>query len=398
MSQENIIQFIESTAESIRNRTFVKMSLGNYKGEDRHLQKILVRLIKTKKGIRLFFLFRYETRDTAKNFKQTEGLKRIQEMLGTEFFSGHLFTTEKNLQLDIGKKGRSRLNRGKPTFTSAPDLEHDRAKNTLIDPNSFYLKALGITTDRGRIRSRQHDKWKQINRFVETLKNLIENSELSENKRIAILDMGCGKGYLTFAAYDYFANTRGIKTSLTGVDKRPELVSLCNDIAKSANFEGLEFVEGEINSYEPSSPDVLIALHACNVATDEAIFKGISKSAKLIVVAPCCHQEVRPQIKAPDLLKGVLKHGAVLDREAETITDGLRSILMESRGYETRIFEFISNEHTPKNNMIVGNLSSRTDIDASEFTTQAEDLMKFYGIENQRLATLLLNREKRAKS
>ena len=155
MSAENISKFVSHLSESIANDTFVKMTLGNYRGNDSLLQKLLIRLIDTKKGSRLFFLYKYETRDTAKNFDHEEGLKLIESFLGNDFFAGHLFTTKNNLQLDIGKKGKSRLNFAKPTFANKPDLDHDKAKTRIVDPNSPFLKALGISSDFGEVHAKQ---------------------------------------------------------------------------------------------------------------------------------------------------------------------------------------------------------------------------------------------------
>jgi SAM-dependent methyltransferase len=390
MSVENVEKFIGELARSLREETFVKLTLGNYKGADAHLQKILARLVETKKGARLFFLYRYDTRDTAKNYDFTEGVAKVREYLGRDFFSGHLFTTENDFQLDIGKKGKSRLNAGKPTFKTKPSVAHDKEKQVLIDPNSFYLRALGITTDKGEIRDKQQDKWKQINKFVETLAKLFDNSLLKDRRELNIVDMGSGKGYLTFATYDYFKNTRGLDVRVTGVDTKAELVALCSDIAASSEFENLKFVRGWIGDYDLRDVDVLIALHACNTATDDAIYKGIRAAADLIVCSPCCHQEIRPQIKPPALLKDILKHGVMLEREAETITDGLRALLLEKSGYAAKIFEFIGTEHTPKNNMIVGTRQKK-EIDAERYEREIADLKNFYGIERQRLESLLKN-------
>ncbi|MDQ3750825.1 MAG: SAM-dependent methyltransferase [Acidobacteriota bacterium] len=387
---ENIEKFIAEFARSLHENTFVKMTLGNYRGNDAYLQKLLIRLVETKKGTRLFFLFRQDTRDTAKNFDFTEGVAKVKEFLGTDFFSGHLFTLENDFQLDIGKKGKSRLNFAKPTFKTKPEVSHDREKQVLVNPNSFYLKALGITTDRGEIRDKQQDKWRQINKFVETLGSLIDKSPLAERRELNVVDMGSGKGYLTFAAYDYFKNTRGIDVKITGVDTKSELVSIDNDIARASEFENLKFVHGWIGDYNLQNVDVLIALHACNTATDDAIFKGIKAEADLIVVAPCCHQEIRPQMKAPDFLGGIFRHGVMLEREAETLTDGLRALLLEKSGYSTRLFEFISTEHTPKNNMIVGTRTTKN-VDAEKIAEQIEAIKNFYGIQEQRLENLLKN-------
>jgi SAM-dependent methyltransferase len=388
MSAENLEKFISELARSLHETTFVKLTLGNYKGTDEHLQKLLVRLVETKKGTRLFFLYRYDTRDTAKNFDFTEGVTKIRSYLGADFFSAHLFTTQNDFQLDLGKKGKSRLNVGKPTFKTQPSTQHNREKQILVNPNSFYLKALGITTDKGEIRDKQQDKWKQINKFIETLAKLFDNSLLKERRELKIVDMGAGKGYLTFATYDYFKNTRGIDVKITGVDTKSELVGLCNDIAGASEFENLQFVHGWIGDYDLRDADILIALHACNTATDDAIFKGIAAGASLIVCAPCCHQEIRPQIKPPALLKDILKHGIILEREAESLTDGLRALLLERSGYSAKIFEFIGTEHTPKNNMIVGTRHERK-VDAENYEQEIKAIKDFYGIEHQRLETLL---------
>lgn len=385
---ENVEKFISELAKALQEKTFVKMTLGNYKGADEHLQKILVRLVENKKGAKLFFLYRYDTRDTAKNYDFSEGTKILSEIIGKEFFAGHLFTTKNDFQLDIGKKGKSRLNTAKPTFTVRPATTHDREKKRFVQKESFYLQALGITTDRGEIKDKQQDKWKQINKFVETLGRLFENSLLKDRKELKIVDMGCGKGYLTFAAYDYFKNILGLDVKVTGVDTKKELVGLCNDIAKTCEFNDLQFVNGWIGDYNLPETDILIALHACNTATDDAIYKGIKANADLILVAPCCHQEIRPQIKSPEFLDGILRHGVILERTAETITDGLRSLLLEKSGYTTKLFEFIATEHTPKNNMLVGTRIEKKD-DAETFARQINQIKEFYGIKEQRLETLL---------
>lgn len=385
---ETIDKFTEELTRSLSQGRFVRLTLGNYKGPDEHLQKILVRLVSTKKGTRLFFLYRSETRDTAKNYDFDTGVALIAEALDTGFHSGHLFTTENDFQLDIGKKGKSRLNIAKPTFTAVSTTEHNREKTVQIDPNTSYLKALGITDDNGRIRDRQQDKWRQINKFVETLASLVDKSELKDAGKLRIVDMGCGKGYLTFAAYDFFKNTRDLDVSVTGVDVKSDLVDLCNGIAAACEFDALKFEIGSIADYDVGEVDILIALHACNTATDEAIFKGIEAKADLIVAAPCCHQEIRPQIKPPEMFRDILKHGVMLERVAETVTDGLRSLILEREGYATKLFEFVAVEHTPKNNMLVGTRLIKPP-DPQRFAHEINAVKSFYGIEHQRLEVLL---------
>ncbi len=386
---ENGDKLITALADSLTNGTFVKATLGNYRGPDEHLQKLLIRPVTTRKGGRLFFLYRGDVRDTAKNFSYAEGIRQITELIAVDRFrSAHLFTTENDWQFELGKKGKSRLNIAKPTFKTAPQQKHDREKKVQVAPDSFYLRSLGITDDNGRVRDRERPKWKQINRFVEILASVIDQSELKDRGSLQIVDMGSGKGYLTFAAYDFLKNIRGINVKMTGVDTRSELVDLCSDVASAAGFDGLDFAVGSIADFPLEAANIVIALHACNTATDDAIYKGIRAGAEVIIVSPCCHQELRPQITPPPMLKDVLKHGVMLERTAEMLTDSLRSLLLEREGYSTKMIEFVGIEDTPKNNMIVGT-RLQSPHDPERFDLQIASIKNEYGLVEQRLETLL---------
>ncbi|MEO8042513.1 MAG: SAM-dependent methyltransferase [Acidobacteriota bacterium] len=381
-------EFIDELGRSLSANEFVKLTLSNYRGTEPHLQKVSVRMIETKKGRRLFFQYRYETRDISKNYDPAEAVRRIQDLVSSGFRSGHLFTESKDLQLTVGKRS-SRIVTGKATIKKAAATGHDREKNSLVDASAFYLKALGITTDNGEVRAQQQNKWRQINKYVEILGSLFDTSSLKDRTEVSIVDMGSGKGYLTFAAYDYFAKVRGLEVRMTGVETRKELVELCNQISEANGYDGLKFVDGTIADFDVRDADILIALHACDTATDDALYKGIAAKAEIIVAAPCCHKELRRQIRPPDLLKDILKHGTMLEREAETITDGLRAMLLERSGYSTKVFEFVPIEHTPKNNIIVG---TRKPVDNSETTRlqgQIDAIKAMYGIREQRLENLL---------
>lgn len=383
-----IENFLDELAKSLSSGSFVRLMISNYKGAQPDLQKIAVRMIETKKGRRVSVQKRLETRETVKNYDIGNGIEVIREFLAAGFRNAHLFTTSGDFQLTIGKK-RSRVVAGKATFPDPASKSHDREKRSLIDRDAYYLKALGVTADDGSVRGRQQDKWRQINKYLEILRDLFDRSALGEDKQVRIVDMGSGKGYLTFAAYDYFANVRGLNIEMTGVDERTELVELCNQIADAAGFAGLKFANGTIADFDAGNVDVLIALHACDTATDDALFKGIAAGAKVIVAAPCCHKEIRKQLKPPEVLRDILKHGSMLEREAETITDGLRSMLLEMRGYQTRVFEFVPIEHTPKNNMIAAVRRRDADVDRQTIRKRIDAVKSFYGITDQRLENRL---------
>jgi SAM-dependent methyltransferase len=382
---DDISKFITAIGKSLADETFVKLTLGNYKGAEEQLQKILIRRIVTKKGDRLDFTYRYKTRDVAKNYALDDSLNVLRKLVGRDFHSGNLFTSENDIQLEVKKKA-THLSVTKASFSSKPATEHDREKNYLVDPRSRYLHELGITSSKGEILGKQRDKWTQINKFVEIVSGLIDESKLKNSKKLTIVDMGSGKGYLTFALYDHLKNTRGLDTKITGVEVRTELVSLCNDVAKRCGFTGLNFVRNTIEGFEFENADVLIALHACDTATDDALFKGISSNAEIMIAAPCCHKEIRSQIRPPELLRGLLKHGTLIENEAESLTDGLRALLLEREGYKTKVFEFVGVEHTPKNNMIVGVRGARPNLKVAD---QIREIKAFYGIANQRLEWLL---------
>jgi hypothetical protein len=184
------------------------------------------------------------------------------------------------------------------------------------------------------------------------LEPFIRELQLPDGFHVA--DMGSGKGYLTFALYDFLTNISGKAPLMTGVESRKELVELCNKISERASFTNLKFIRGNIREVALERPDILIALHACDTATDDAIFRGITAGASLIVCAPCCHKQIRKEFNVTNELKAITKHGILEERQAEIITDAIRALILEAHGYKTKVFEFISTDHTPKNLMIVG--------------------------------------------
>jgi SAM-dependent methyltransferase len=231
-------------------------------------------------------------------------------------------------------------------------------------------------------------KWKQIDKFVEIFDHAVASSALRERARVRVVDFGAGKGYLTFAVHDHLVRTLGKQAEVTGVELRPDLVALGNRAAADAGMEGLGFVQGDIRSQAPPAMDVMIALHACDTATDHALHLGVRAGAEVILAAPCCHKELRPQILPPALLRPLLHHGIHLGQQAEMVTDGLRALLLEAEGYATRVFEFVALEHTSKNKMILA-VRRPQPRDPAATLAQVRALKEFYGVREQALETLL---------
>ena len=353
---EQIEQFTSALDLSLSSKNFVKVSLGNYKGNEEALKQILVRQVLIKRESKLAFTFRYKTRDVVKNLNLNEGINLISEYLITGFKIGTLFTTERDLILEELNNGKIVLRESPASSAAAPSVNHDKEKARLIKPDSnSYLTELKITDADGKVFKNAQDKFRQINHYIEILSSLIK--ELPEGTIKKVADMGSGKGYLTFALYDYLHSVLKLKTEVIGVEYSQDMVNLCNQVADKSAFDKLKFVQGTIEEYNAEDVNLLIALHACDTATDDAIFKGIKAHAELIVVAPCCHKQIRKEIeqhKVKNEVSFLTKYGIFLERQAEMVTDGIRALILEYFGYKTKVFEFISDAHTPKNVLVVG--------------------------------------------
>ncbi|MFK7903569.1 MAG: SAM-dependent methyltransferase [Chitinophagales bacterium] len=376
-------QILTTTLQSLQNNTFAKLSLGNYKGAEPNLKNIRIKRTIIKRTDKLSFTYRFKTKDMVKNYDFEEGLKLVEEMVKMEGFRVMtLFTVDFDLQLVGNKKGKWGLRKQKATTTELPSLQHDRQKNRKIEAaNKPYLQALRITDASGKVYKTTQNKYRQINHYIEILSSLLK--ELPEHEQLNVVDMGAGKGYLTFALYDYLNQVLKKKAKVTGVEYRKDLVDLCNGIAADVGFDGLQFEEGTIVEYQNEAIDVLIALHACDTATDDAIAKGIRGNADLIVVAPCCHKQIRREMdkhKVKNELDFLTQHGIFLERQAEMVTDGIRALVLNYFGYSTKVFEFISDAHTPKNVLVVGVKKQNWKGDKEQILKKIAESKAFFGI------------------
>ncbi len=384
MIQNDKSQFLNQVKSSFLSGTLIRITLSKSRDKTTDLKNIYVRPVKIKSELHLNFLYRYPNKDETKNYLLDEALSSFDKYLGADFLEANLFTSEKDYILLFNKKRKARLLSKPPSSTSIPDIHHNKQKQRLIKAeNNPYLKSLGITGSDDQVLKSGQKKFKQINKYIEIIESLLKQYALPKTPKI--VDMGSGKGYLTFALYDHLNQNHGMNAQITGIELRPQLVEFCNNLASEAAYQGLNFMAMDIMDYPSSEMDMLIALHACDIATDIAIAKGIKSNAEIIIVAPCCHKQVRKSMSPKDTFGKMLKHGILLERQAELLTDSIRSLLMEASGYRTKVFEFISTEHTPKNMMIVGMKGKKK---PSAFETVTE-LKNEFGIEYHYLERLL---------
>lgn len=387
-------QFVALLRDAIRERTFIKLTLSSPCGPDKTLVNVFVRPVKLQAGERLSFIYRHKTRDITKNHPAAEALARIEQMLGTEFRHAHCFTASRTAKLELRDGREPRLVFSKPIQTEPVSTAHDQVRQHSVQADRPWLRGLGVTGADGKVARGMEAKFRQINKFVEILGSLLTEANIrpSATAPCSLVDMGCGKGYLTFAAYEWLSRQTEGSAHVRGIEARADLVELCNRVAIESGFAGLKFETGDIACASVESTDVLIALHACDTATDDAIASAIQVGAKVILVAPCCHKELRPGLVAPSVLTGALRHGILLERHAEFVTDALRAALLEWAGYDTKVFEFISTEHTAKNLMIAATKRPES-LDShragEKAAAKVRDLAAFYGICSQRLAASL---------
>ncbi|RZK80799.1 MAG: SAM-dependent methyltransferase [Pedobacter sp.] len=397
MSNQSILnQFRDILSQSISRNEMLKASLGNYQGNDATLKNLYIRKVKIKRVEKLSFTYRYKTRDIFKNYDIKEGKDLLLNFMSNDFKICTLFTVHQEIVLEHNKKGEFLIRKKQildsdKMITFAPDLVHDKVKKRLISSvNKDYLRLLKVTDPEGNVLKNAQDKYRQINQYIEILSSLIK--EVPGGKVERVVDMGSGKGYLTFALYDYLHNVLNLNTEVVGVEFRKDLVELCSEIALKSDFSQLKFTEGTIQGYQQDIIDILIALHACDTATDDAIYQGISKEAKLIVVAPCCHKQIRREMEKSKIKNDVsflTKYGIFLERQAEMVTDGIRAQILQYYGYKTKVIEFVSDIHTPKNVLLVGIKSKKPDdLRRRQILDEIKSTKSFFGIGTHHLESL----------
>ncbi|MDF2800942.1 MAG: Methyltransferase domain [Anaerocolumna sp.] len=348
-----MVQDIFKTIENNLNNEFIDMIISN-PVKKIELNKITVRQVKVKDEI-IYQTCEYRNNQVFhKNVTKEELLNQARVWLDNNMRQVLLRTTHKDITMLISKKGVAtvKIKENVQDKKVVKDLSHNREKEYILKEGVPvpFLVDLGVMTNEGKIIHSKYDKFKQINRFLEMIEDIIPS--LNKDRELTILDFGCGKSYLTFAMYYYLKELKNYDISIIGLDLKKEVINKCNNLAGKYEYDKLKFLVGDISSYEGTGKvDMVVTLHACDTATDYALYKACLWDADVILSVPCCQHELNGQVNNK-ILEPMLKYGLIKERFAALATDALRAETLELMGYKTQILEFIDMEHTPKNILI----------------------------------------------
>lgn len=338
---------LKNTIDELSKTSFVKIIISNPNKKTNLYRRITL----SKKKIKGKDLIQIEKATDKQVFHENIELQEIPDRICeymADFRQINCFGMEKETEIKISKKGQIFVSERTLTHSMTINTEHNRKKNYIlhegmkIDP----LVDLGIFTKEGKIVRSMYDKYKQINRFLELVEDVIRNYAYEE---IRILDFGCGKSYLTFILYYYLSEIKKIRTHIIGLDLKKDVIDNCNRIAKKYGYEGMKFEVGDIQGFQYTDKiDMVITLHACDTATDYALFNAIKWNARFILSVPCCQHEANSQIKTKDL-SILTQYGLIKERISALFTDAVRANCLIAAGYKTQVIEFIDMEHSPKN-------------------------------------------------
>ena len=346
-------EIISELLSHIKNNSLAKITFSNIRNKELELDKVIAKLVNIKNNINIQFEYRYKRIIKHENIITTDADK-IKIML-EELFSLakdiSVITSDGIINIKISKKFKVSINKKKIEKKNI-SFEHNTSKEYFLDEKQKYdfLIELGIQNKEGKILKARYNKFRQINKYLEFIKHA--TTQLDTKNQITILDFGSGKSYLTFSTYYYLTEILKLNVRIIGIDLKKEVIEHCNNIAKKLNFTNLEFIYGDVIDYENKNKiDMVISLHACNTATDIALLKSLGWNAKVFFAVPCCQKEVNSQLDST-FIPFMLKHGIIKEKFSTLLTDSIRSEVLEVFGYKSDIVEFISEENTPKNQLI----------------------------------------------
>ena len=342
-------------------------------------EKVVAHPVELRSGRRIQVTFSRKGRSEVRNFSDQEWRRQLDEMLAQRYTQIHVQTGNGDLHIRITRKGHVLISRGAPSVAGPVTIPpHNRTKEypiALEGPDAF-LEAIGIKNERGEVRPSMQAKFRQINAFIRLVEPLLPGTSA---RPLEILDCGCGSAYLTFALYHTLVHARNIPAHLTGIDRNREGIDKCIALRDQLRWDGLSFHVTDIRAFTPEPPpDLVLSLHACDTATDEAIAKGILSGSRAIIAAPCCQHELHHQITSPHFA-AVLRHGILRERLADILTDAFRALILQIMGYRTQVVEFVAPEATPKNLLLRAEQAHRP----GEPTTMQEyrELKQFWSVE-----------------
>jgi SAM-dependent methyltransferase len=313
--------------------------------------KATIKKVMIKNELKYQFEYIYDKNVKHKNLNKIDSINEIDNLLKTYFKQALINTLESDYHILVSKSGVAKINK-KAATKKFEEISHNRKKKYILNEGEVtsFLVELGIMTAGGKVINSKYDKFKQINRYLELVSDCIPY--LDKNKTIRIIDFGCGKAYLTFALYDFLVLKMGYNVEIVGLDLKENVIKFCSNLAKKLNYDDLRFVQGDIKGFnEFENVDMVISLHACNTATDDALATAVNWGAKVILAVPCCQHELLKKIKNKKMVP-LLKYGIIKEKLSSLLTDSLRANVLEIMGYRTQVLEFIDMEHTPKNIMI----------------------------------------------
>lgn len=346
---------------------------------DTDREKIVARPVEIGSGRQVQVTFSGGGKSEVKNFAGREWSRKLDELLALKFTQIHVQSGNGDLHIRITRKGRVLISKGAPSVAGpAQAMPHNRTKEYPLPaagPDEF-LEAIGIKNERGEVRPSMQAKFRQINSFISLIEPMIP-PDLS--RPLEILDCGCGSAYLTFALYHVLVHSRKIRANLTGIDKNREVIEKCSALRDRLGWKDLSFGVADIAGFAPATPpDLVLSLHACDTATDEAIAKGILSGSRAIVAAPCCQHELHHKIQSPHF-SAVLHHGILRERLADILTDTFRALVLTIMGYRSQVVEFVSADATPKNLLI--RAEKTQDPGNAAAAREYVELKKFWSVE-----------------
>lgn len=380
---------LKNKINEITSDKLLKVVISNKLNKDVKYNKINIEL-KEKNNKEYYQIEKYTEKQVFHENIELDVLNsKLVEMVFENYKQIGAWSDSTNYDLKISKKGKIFLGKKKSQNENLINKSHNREKNYILKEGMIIqpLIDLGIFTKEGKVVNSKYDKYKQINRFIEIIDDEIKKNDYKE---LTILDFGCGKSYLTFVLYYYFVEIKKIDVKMIGLDLKDDVIKKCNDIAKKYNYENLKFELGDINGYKyTDNVDMVITLHACDTATDYALYNAVKWNTKMIFSVPCCQHEFNDQINS-DELSILTKYGIIKERVSALMTDAVRGNLLEVLGYKTQILEFIDIAHSPKNILIRAskvNISKEKKVKAMK---EVNDIIKEFNL-NPTLLNLLKN-------